>query len=72
MVVAKGGLTKVRRSLRTVYFMVAMVASLVVLSAPVAVAFADILVPYVLVSILLASVATASRNIWRDTHSRAL
>lgn len=69
MVVAKGGLTKVRRSLRTVYFMV---ASLVVLSAPVAVAFADILVPYVLVSILLASVATASRNIWRDTHSRAL
>ncbi|KAM1132214.1 hypothetical protein FF1_046633 [Malus domestica] len=49
---AKGGyfLEKVRRCLRTVFFMVAMVASLLVSSLPALVAIGDMLVPCVLIS----------------------
>ncbi|VVA36563.1 PREDICTED: alpha/beta [Prunus dulcis] len=49
---AKGGyfLEKVRRCVRTVFFMVAMVASLLVSSLPVLVAIGDMLVPCVLIS----------------------
>lgn len=43
-------LDKVRRCVRTVIFMVAMVASLLVSSMPVLVAIGDVLVPCVLVS----------------------
>ena len=46
----KGVLEKVRRFVRTVYFMVAMVASLFILSLPLLVALGDILVPSVLIS----------------------
>lgn len=49
---AKGWLVleKMRRIIRTVFFMVAMVASLLVSSLPVLVALGDILVPCVLIS----------------------
>lgn len=49
---AKGLLVveKARRCLRTIFFMIAMVASLLVLSLPVLVALGDVLVPSVLVS----------------------
>ncbi|PQQ15887.1 uncharacterized protein Pyn_37467 [Prunus yedoensis var. nudiflora] len=49
---AKGGyfLEKVRRCVRTVFFMVAMVASLLVSSLPLLVAIGDMLVPCVLIS----------------------
>ncbi|XP_021906497.1 uncharacterized protein LOC110821085 [Carica papaya] len=49
---AKGLLVveKARRCLRTIFFMIAMVASLLVLSLPVLVALVDVLVPSVLVS----------------------
>lgn len=49
---AKGGffLEKLRRCVRTVFFMVAMVVSLLVSSLPVLVAIGDVLVPCVLVS----------------------
>ncbi|KAA8540453.1 hypothetical protein F0562_024628 [Nyssa sinensis] len=50
MAAGKGGFEKVRRCLRTIYFMVAMVASLLVLSAPLLVAIGDILVPGLLIS----------------------
>lgn len=52
LVMAKGGffLEKVRRCVRTVFFMVAMVASLLVSSLPVLVAIGDIMVPCVLIS----------------------
>ncbi|CAK9176675.1 unnamed protein product [Ilex paraguariensis] len=50
MAAAKGGLEKVRRCVRTIYFMVVMVVSLLVLSAPVLVAIGDVLVPCVLIS----------------------
>lgn len=50
MAMTKGGLERFRRFVRTVYFMVAMVVSLVVVSTPVAVAVVDILVPMFLVS----------------------
>ncbi|MCD7450814.1 hypothetical protein HAX54_008557 [Datura stramonium] len=46
----KGGLEKVRRCLRTIYFMVVMLASLLMLSAPVMVAIGDVLLPSVLIS----------------------
>ncbi|XP_019150151.1 PREDICTED: uncharacterized protein LOC109146957 [Ipomoea nil] len=46
----KGGLEKLRRCVRTLYFMVAMVASLLVLSAPVLVAIGDVMVQCVLIS----------------------
>ncbi|XP_057967919.1 uncharacterized protein LOC131157636 [Malania oleifera] len=47
---AKGGLERLRRCVRTVFFMVAMVASLIVLSAPVIVAMGDVMVPFMLIS----------------------
>uniref|UniRef100_A0A5B7AN18 AB hydrolase-1 domain-containing protein n=1 Tax=Davidia involucrata TaxID=16924 RepID=A0A5B7AN18_DAVIN len=50
MAAGKGGFEKIRRCLRTIYFMVAMVASLLLLSALVLVAIGDILVPCVLIS----------------------
>ncbi|XP_058226801.1 uncharacterized protein LOC131335456 [Rhododendron vialii] len=50
MATGKGAFEKARRFVRTVYFMVAMVASLLVLSAPLLVSVVDILVPWVLVS----------------------
>ncbi|OIT03961.1 PREDICTED: uncharacterized protein LOC109224819 [Nicotiana attenuata] len=43
-------LEKVRRCLRTIYFMAAMLASLLMLSAPVMVILGDVLVPSVLIS----------------------
>ncbi|KAL3375392.1 hypothetical protein AABB24_006732 [Solanum stoloniferum] len=46
----KGGLEKVRRCLRTIYFMVVMLVSLLMLSAPVMVAIGDVLLPSVLIS----------------------
>ncbi|XAR50587.1 Lipid-phosphate phosphatase [Bertholletia excelsa] len=46
----KGWLEKIRRCVRTLYFMVAMVASLVVQSLPLLVAIVDVLVPCVLIS----------------------
>ncbi|VFQ87352.1 unnamed protein product [Cuscuta campestris] len=46
----KGGLEKLRRCVKILYFMVAMVASLLVLSAPVLVAVGDIMVQCVLIS----------------------
>lgn len=45
----KGGLEKVRRCLRTIYFMVVMLVSLLMLSAPVMVAMVDVLLPSVLI-----------------------
>ena len=50
MAAGKGWFEKVRRCVRTIYFMVAMVASLLVLSAPLLVAIVDVLVPCVLIS----------------------
>lgn len=50
MAAGKGALEKVRRFVRTVYFMLVMVASLLVLSAPLLVAMVDVLVPWVLIS----------------------
>jgi hypothetical protein len=50
---AKGGqclFEKVRRCIRTVFFVVALVVSLIVTSLPVVVAVVDILVPFVLIS----------------------
>lgn len=41
---------KVRRCLRTIYFMVVMLLSLLMLSAPVMVAIGDVLLPTVLIS----------------------
>ncbi|KAK4349976.1 hypothetical protein RND71_029289 [Anisodus tanguticus] len=46
----KGGLEKVRRCLWTIYFMVVMLTSLLMLSAPVMVAIGDVLLPSVLIS----------------------
>ncbi|TMW93969.1 hypothetical protein EJD97_010929 [Solanum chilense] len=46
----KGGLEKLRRCLRTIYFMVVMLVSLLMLSAPVMVAIGDVLLPSVLIS----------------------
>ncbi|XP_016468315.1 uncharacterized protein LOC107790865 [Nicotiana tabacum] len=43
-------LEKVRRCLRTIYFMAAMLASLLMLSAPVMVILGDVLVPSILIS----------------------
>lgn len=50
MAAGKGALEKVRRFVRTVYFMLVMMASLLVLSAPLLVAIVDVLVPWVLIS----------------------
>ncbi|KAI3716291.1 hypothetical protein L6452_23525 [Arctium lappa] len=51
MAAGKGGLfEKIWRFVRTVYFMVVMVASLLLLSLPVLVAIGDVLVPCVLIS----------------------
>jgi hypothetical protein len=47
---AKGGLERLRRIVRTLFFMVAMVASLLVSSLAVLVALGDVLVPCVLIS----------------------
>ncbi|KAF9612717.1 hypothetical protein IFM89_003259 [Coptis chinensis] len=44
----KGNLERVKRFIRTVFFMLTMVASLLILSAPVIVAIGDIMVPFVL------------------------
>ncbi|KAM3267727.1 hypothetical protein P3S67_032145 [Capsicum chacoense] len=46
----KGVVEKVRRCLRTIYFMVVMLLSLLMLSAPVMVAIGDVLLPTVLIS----------------------
>ncbi|XP_004235721.2 uncharacterized protein [Solanum lycopersicum] len=46
----KGGLEKLRRCLRTIYFMVVMLVSLLMLSAPVMVVIGDVLLPSVLIS----------------------
>ncbi|XP_004241714.1 uncharacterized protein [Solanum lycopersicum] len=46
----KGMLEKVKRFVKIIYFMVAMLASLLVLSAPLIVAIGDVLVPSVLIS----------------------
>lgn len=48
-VAGKGGMEKARRIVRTVYFMVVMVASLLVQSAAVLVLIADVVVPCILV-----------------------
>jgi pimeloyl-ACP methyl ester carboxylesterase len=50
MAAGKGVLEKVRRFVRTIYFMLAMLASLMILSLPLLVAFGDIMVPSVLIS----------------------
>lgn len=52
VVMAKGGFffEKLRRCVRTVFFMVAMVVSLLVSSLPLLVALGDVLVPFVLIS----------------------
>lgn len=50
MAAGKGGLEKLWRFVRTIYFMVVMVASLLILSLPVLVAIGDVLVPCVLIS----------------------
>lgn len=52
MAAGKGGLffEKIWRFVRTIYFMVVMVSSLLVLSLPILVAIGDILVPWVLIS----------------------
>ncbi|KAF8389044.1 hypothetical protein HHK36_025729 [Tetracentron sinense] len=50
MAAGKGNLERIRRCIRTVFFMLTMVASLLVQSAPVLVALGDILVPCVLIS----------------------
>ncbi|KAM3380283.1 hypothetical protein P3S68_005856 [Capsicum galapagoense] len=47
---AKGVVEKVRRCLRTIYFMVVMLLSLLMVSAPVMVAIGDVLLPTVLIS----------------------
>ncbi|KAF5466696.1 hypothetical protein F2P56_016601 [Juglans regia] len=47
---AKGGLERLRRVVRTLFFMVAMVVSLLVSSLPLLVALGDVLVPCVLIS----------------------
>jgi hypothetical protein len=44
----KGGIEKLRRGVRTVFFMLTMVASLLVASAPALVALGDVTVPVVL------------------------
>lgn len=46
----KGMVEKLKRFLKIIYFMVAMLASLLVLSAPLIVAIGDVLVPSVLIS----------------------
>ncbi|CAN4086761.1 unnamed protein product [Withania somnifera] len=46
----KGGVEKIRRCLRTIYFMVVMLASLLMLSAPVMVAIGDVMLPSLLIS----------------------
>ncbi|KAJ4957508.1 hypothetical protein NE237_024619 [Protea cynaroides] len=50
MASGKGYVERIRRLIRTVFFMLTMVASLLILSAPVLVALGDILVPCVLIS----------------------
>lgn len=45
-----GGMEKIRRIARTIYFMVAMVVSLLVMCLPLLVAIGDILVPCFLIS----------------------
>ncbi|XP_010254284.1 PREDICTED: uncharacterized protein LOC104595303 isoform X2 [Nelumbo nucifera] len=50
MAAGKGNLERIRRGIRTIFFMLTMVASLLLLSAPLLVAIGDILVPSVLVS----------------------
>ncbi|XP_043726300.1 uncharacterized protein LOC122672865 isoform X1 [Telopea speciosissima] len=50
MAAGKGYFESIRRCIRTVFFMLTMIASLLVLSAPVLVALGDILVPCVLIS----------------------
>ncbi|XP_068652198.1 uncharacterized protein [Aristolochia californica] len=50
MAAAKGNVERIRRAFRTILFMLTMVFSLIMLSAPVLVAVVDVLVPCVLVS----------------------
>lgn len=50
MAAGKGSLEKIRRVIRTIFFMFAMVASLLVSSLPLLVAVGDVLVPCVLIS----------------------
>ncbi|KAK9149748.1 hypothetical protein Scep_008505 [Stephania cephalantha] len=48
MAAGKGNLERIRRCVRTVFFMLTMVVSLLILSAPVLVAIGDVLVPWLL------------------------
>ncbi|XP_068648752.1 uncharacterized protein [Aristolochia californica] len=50
MAAGKGNMERIRRAFRTILFMLTMVFSLIMLSAPVLVAVGDVLVPCVLVS----------------------
>ncbi|XP_077211583.1 uncharacterized protein LOC143846873 [Tasmannia lanceolata] len=50
MASGKGNLERIRRGIRTIFFMLTLLASLLVFSAPVLVAMGDILVPSVLIS----------------------
>ncbi|KAF8400707.1 hypothetical protein HHK36_014007 [Tetracentron sinense] len=50
MAAGKGNIERIPRCIRTVFFMLTMVASLLVLSAPVLVAIGDIMVPCLLIS----------------------
>lgn len=47
---SKGWVEKLRRIARTIYFMIAMVASLLVMSLPLLVAIGDVLLPALLIS----------------------
>eukprot|EP00268_Persea_americana_P039340 TRINITY_DN38943_c0_g1_i2.p1 TRINITY_DN38943_c0_g1~~TRINITY_DN38943_c0_g1_i2.p1 ORF type:complete len:656 (+),score=103.05 TRINITY_DN38943_c0_g1_i2:343-2310(+) len=50
MAAGKGNLERIRRGIRTVFFMLTMVASLLVLSLPILVAVGDVLVSFALIS----------------------
>ena len=50
MASSKGWVEKMRRIARTIYFMVAMVASLLVMSLPLLIAIGDVLLPALLIS----------------------
>lgn len=50
MAAGKGNMERIRRGIRTVFFMLTMVASLLVLSLPILVAAGDVLVSFALIS----------------------
>ncbi|KAJ4771075.1 alpha/beta-Hydrolases superfamily protein [Rhynchospora pubera] len=59
----KGGMEKLRRCVRTLFFMLTMVASLLVASAPALVALGDIAVSVALASRLTSASASAGRHV---------